>query len=155
MHKEVTRMDTLHLSNQLCFPFYAISKEITRRYRPLLEPLNLTYPQYLVMLVLWEKDQLALKEIGARLHLDSGTLTPLINKLISTGYIEKARNPQDERQLIVQLTTRGRSLEKEAATIPEQLVEVLGLTEHEYFTYQKLLADMTVKLGLTGNKTCE
>lgn len=141
-------MDTLHLSNQLCFPFYAISKEITKRYRPLLEPLNLTYPQYLVMLVLWEKDQLALKEIGARLHLDSGTLTPLINKLISSGYIEKARNPQDERQLIVQLTTRGRSLEKEAATIPEQLVEVLGLTEHEYLAYQKLLAEMTVKLGL-------
>ena len=91
-------MDSLHLSNQLCFPFYAISKEITKRYRPLLDPLHLTYPQYLVMLVLWEKDQLALKEIGARLHLDSGTLTPLINKLISMGYIEKARNPQDERQ---------------------------------------------------------
>lgn len=148
-------MDSLHLSNQLCFPFYAISKEITKRYRPLLDPLHLTYPQYLVMLVLWEKDQLALKEIGARLHLDSGTLTPLINKLISTGYIEKARNPQDERQLIVQLTTRGRSLEKEAATIPEQLVEVLGLTEHEYLAYQKLLAEMTVKLGLTGDKTYE
>ena len=148
-------MDTLHLSNQLCFPFYAISKEITKRYRPLLDPLHLTYPQYLVMLVLWEKDQLALKEIGARLHLDSGTLTPLINKLISTGYIEKARNPQDERQLIVQLTTRGRSLEKEAATIPEQLVEVLGLTEHEYLAYQKLLAEMTVKLGLVDEKTCE
>lgn len=148
-------MDSLHLSNQLCFPFYAISKEITKRYRPLLEPLNLTYPQYLVMLVLWEKDQLALKEIGARLHLDSGTLTPLINKLISTGYIEKARNPQDERQLIVQLTTRGRSLEKEAATIPEQLVEVLGLKEYEYLAYQKLLAEMTVKLGLVDEKTCE
>lgn len=148
-------MDSLHLSNQLCFPFYAISKEITKRYRPLLDPLHLTYPQYLVMLVLWEKDQLALKEIGARLHLDSGTLTPLINKLISTGYIEKARNPQDERQLIVQLTTRGRSLEKEAATIPEQLVEVLGLTEHEYLAYQKLLAEITVKLGLTGDKTYE
>lgn len=148
-------MDSLHLSNQLCFPFYAISKEITKRYRPLLDPLHLTYPQYLVMLVLWEKDQLALKEIGARLHLDSGTLTPLINKLISTGYIEKARNPQDERQLIVQLTTRGRSLEKEAATIPEQLVEVLGLTEHEYLAYQKLLAEMTVKLGLVDEKTCE
>lgn len=148
-------MDSLHLSNQLCFPFYAISKEITKRYRPLLDPLHLTYPQYLVMLVLWEKDQLALKEIGARLHLDSGTLTPLINKLISTGYIEKARNPQDERQLIVQLTTRGRSLEKEVATIPEQLVEVLGLTEHEYLAYQKLLAEMTVKLGLVDEKTCE
>lgn len=148
-------METLHLTNQLCFPFYAISKEITKRYRPLLEPLHLTYPQYLVMLVLWEKDQLALKEIGARLHLDSGTLTPLINKLISTGYIEKARNPEDERQLIVQLTSEGRTLETQAATIPERLVEALGLTEKEYVAYQRLLADMSVKLGLDGGTICK
>lgn len=148
-------MDTLHLSNQLCFPFYAISKEITKRYRPLLEPLHLTYPQYLVMLVLWENDHLALKEIGARLRLDSGTLTPLINKLISTGFIEKARNPEDERQLIVQLTSEGRTLETQAATIPARLVEALGLTEKEYVAYQRLLADMTVKLGLDDGAICK
>lgn len=148
-------MEVLHVSNQLCFPFYAISKEITKRYRPLLEPLHLTYPQYLVMLVLWETDQLALKEIGKRLRLDSGTLTPLTNKLISTGYIEKARNPADERQLIVQLTPTGRVLEEKAASIPEQLVELLGLTEAEYITYQKLLTEMSVKLGLVGDKTCK
>lgn len=147
-------MDALHLSNQLCFPFYAVSKEITRRYRPLLEPLQLTYPQYLVMLVLWETDQVSLKTIGLRLHLDSGTLTPLVNKLISQGYVEKARNPDDERHLVIQLTATGRSLEAEAADIPEKVVAILGLTEQEYFAYQRMLADLSMKLGLDGDTTC-
>lgn len=142
-------MDALHLSNQLCFPFYAVSKEITKRYRPLLEPLQLTYPQYLVMLVLWETDQLSLKKIGERLHLDSGTLTPLVNKLISQGYIEKARNPHDERQLVIQLTPTGRALQHDAADIPAKLAEVLGLTEHQYSAYQKMLTDLSMKLGLS------
>lgn len=147
-------LDTLHLSNQLCFPFYAISKEITKRYRPLLEPLQLTYPQYLVMLVLWERDQLALKEIGARLHLDSGTLTPLINKLISIGYIEKARNPKDERQLVVQLTVLGKTLQSKAASIPEQLARNLGLTADEYEEVQSTLIQLSYRLGLSHQSTC-
>ncbi|WP_342527243.1 MarR family transcriptional regulator [Chryseomicrobium sp. FSL W7-1435] len=146
-------MDALHLSNQLCFPFYAVSKEITKRYRPLLEPLHLTYPQYLVMLVLWETDQVSLKTIGLRLHLDSGTLTPLINKLISQGYLEKARNPHDERQLVIQLTATGRSLEEKAADIPEKVVTILGLTEQEYFAYQKMLVNLSTKLGLVNEAT--
>lgn len=146
-------MDALHLSNQLCFPFYAVSKEITKRYRPLLEPLQLTYPQYLVMLVLWETDHLSLKKIGERLHLDSGTLTPLVNKLISQGYIEKARNPHDERQLVIQLTPTGRALKNDAADIPAKLAEVLGLTEHQYSAYQKMLTDLSMKLGLS-DATC-
>jgi len=81
-------MNVLHLTNQLCFPFYSISKEITKRFRLLLEPLHLPYPQYLVMLVLWEQDQIPMKAIRTRLQLDSRTLTPLINKLITLGYIE-------------------------------------------------------------------
>ncbi len=147
-------MEALHLSNQLCFPFYAVSKEITKRYRPLLEPLHLTYPQYLVMLVLWETDQVSLKTIGKRLHLDSGTLTPLVNKLISQGYLEKTRNPGDERQLVVQLTGEGRALQKQAESIPEQLAEVLGLNENEYFAYQRMLTDLSIKLGLIDDATC-
>ena len=147
-------MEALHLSNQLCFPFYAVSKEITKRYRPLLEPLHLTYPQYLVMLVLWETDQVSLKTIGKRLHLDSGTLTPLVNKLISQGYLEKARNPQDERQLVIQLTGEGRALQKQAESIPAQLAEVLGLSETEYLAYQRMLADLSLKLGLAEDATC-
>ena len=147
-------MNALHLSNQLCFPFYSISKEITKRYRPLLEPLHLTYPQYLVMLVLWKQDRIAMKEIGARLKLDSGTLTPLINKLIAVGYIEKTRNPDDERHLVIQLTAKGLSLEHEAKQIPEKLVEILGLTEEEYVRYQQMLAEFSMKLGLNEDSKC-
>ena len=147
-------MNALNLSNQLCFPFYSISKEITKRYRPLLEPLHLTYPQYLVMLVLWEQDRIAMKEIGDRLKLDSGTLTPLINKLIALGYIEKTRNPDDERHLVIQLTAKGLSLENEAQQIPEKLVEILGLTEEEYVRYQQMLAEFSMKLGLNEDSTC-
>lgn len=97
---------------------------------------------------------MSLKTIGKRLHLDSGTLTPLVNKLISQGYLEKTRNPGDERQLVVQLTDEGRALQKQAESIPEQLAEVLGLNENEYFAYQRMLTDLSIKLGLTDDATC-
>jgi DNA-binding MarR family transcriptional regulator len=147
-------MNALHLSNQLCFPFYSISKEITKRYRLLLEPLHLTYPQYLVMLVMWEQDQIPMKAIGTRLKLDSGTLTPLINKLITLGYIEKSRNPDDERHLVIQLTAKGLALEFEAQHIPEKIVEILGISEEEYVRYQQMLAEFSMKLGLNEDSRC-
>ena len=103
----------LLLEEQLCFPFYAISREITKRYRPLLEPLGLTYPQYLVMLVLWEQDQQSLKAVGERLHLDSGTLTPLLKKLEASGLVERVKNPADERHIQITLTADGQALRKE------------------------------------------
>lgn len=106
------------------------------------------------MLVLWEQDRIAMKEIGARLKLDSGTLTPLINKLIAIGYIEKKRNPDDERHLVIQLTAKGLSLENEAQQIPEKLVEILGLTEEEYIRYQQMLAEFSMKLGLNEDSKC-
>lgn len=106
------------------------------------------------MLVLWEQDRIAMKEIGARLKLDSGTLTPLINKLIALGYIEKTRNPNDERHLVIQLTAKGLSLENEAQQIPEKLVEILGLTEEEYVRYQQMLAELSMKLGLNEESKC-
>ncbi|PPA69374.1 MarR family winged helix-turn-helix transcriptional regulator [Jeotgalibacillus proteolyticus] len=145
-------MNPLHLSSQLCFPFYAISKEIIKRYRPLLEPLNLTYPQYLVMLVLWEKDHVTLKSIGERLKLDSGTLTPVVNKLISIGYIEKTRNPEDERQLVIRLTERGQALEKEAEQIPVKTHEIYGLSEEEYEQYKGMLDALSLKLGISSDE---
>ncbi|TFE01538.1 MarR family transcriptional regulator [Jeotgalibacillus salarius] len=145
-------MNPLHLSSQLCFPFYAISKEIIKRYRPLLAPLNLTYPQYLVMLVLWEKDFVTLKSIGERLQLDSGTLTPLVNKLISTGYIEKTRNPEDERQLVIKLTESGQQLQQQAKEIPAKITEVLGLDEEEYARYKEMLDELACKLEVKGGK---
>lgn len=147
-------MNPLHLSNQLCFPFYAISKEISKRYRPILEPLSLTYPQYLVMLVLWEQDHVTLKAIGQRLQLDSGTLTPVANKLIATGYIEKTRNPEDERQLVIRLTERGQRLQEDARDIPVKIHEVLGLTEDEYVQYKAMLDTLSRKLGLREDDRC-
>ncbi|AJD92904.1 MarR family transcriptional regulator [Jeotgalibacillus malaysiensis] len=147
-------MNPLQLSNQLCFPFYAISKEIIKRYRPLLAPLKLTYPQYLVMLVLWEKDVVTLKSIGERLQLDSGTLTPLVNKLIETGYIEKTRNPEDERQLVIRLTDAGTKLALQAENVPGKINEVLGLSPEEYNMYKKMLDELACKLDLQDDERC-
>ncbi len=141
-------MNPLHLSNQLCFPFYAISKEISKRYRTILAPFNLTYPQYLVMLVLWEHDGIPLKAIGHRLQLDSGTLTPLLNKLIQSEYIEKARNQLDERELVIKLTATGKSLREQAATIPLEIQRVLGLTDDEYKRYKGMLDELSQKLNM-------
>lgn len=141
-------MNPLHLSNQLCFPFYAISKEISKRYRTILAPYHLTYPQYLVMLVLWEQDGIPLKAIGERLQLDSGTLTPLLNKLIQSGYIEKARNELDERALVIKLTDAGKSLRVQAASIPLQVQQVLGLTDDEYKRYKGMLEELSQKLNM-------
>jgi DNA-binding MarR family transcriptional regulator len=109
------------LDNQLCFAIYSASHAFTRAYRPFLEPLGLTYPQYLVLLVLWDRDGLRVKEIGARLFLDSGTLTPLLKRLETLGYVRRLRDPRDERQVAVTLTAAGRSLEAKAASIPDEL----------------------------------
>lgn len=111
----------LKLDHQLCFPIYAAANAITRAYRPLLEGLGLTYPQYLVMLVLWEQDGVGLNDIGARLHLDSGTLTPLLKRLESQGFVKRRRSEEDERRIVVELTPAGRKLEQAAAKVPLQL----------------------------------
>src|SRR5829696_8980045 len=107
--------ESLKLSNQLCFAIYATAHAFTRFYKPLLEPLGLTYPQYLVMLVLWERDGLTVKEIGQQLHLDSGTLTPVLKRLQATGYVRRSRDLPDERQVRVTLTQRGREIRAQAA----------------------------------------
>ncbi|NGM20952.1 MarR family transcriptional regulator [Roseomonas stagni] len=105
------------LEENLCFAVYQANHAFTAAYRPLLEPLGLTYPQYLVLLLLWERDGLAVKEIGARLGLDSGTLTPLLKRLEGAGLVARARNAADERQVQVTLTPKGRAMEAEAAAI--------------------------------------
>jgi DNA-binding MarR family transcriptional regulator len=106
----MTADDQLKLDNQLCFALYAASNAMTRLYRDKLEPLGLTYPQYLVMLVLWEQDGLAVKEIGERLHLDSGTLTPMLKRMEQAGLLQRTRDPVDERQVAIALTAEGRKL---------------------------------------------
>jgi len=114
-------IDELKLENQLCFAVYAFSREITKIYRPYLEPLGLTYTQYLVMIVLWEKDGISLKELGSKLNLDSGTLTPLLKKLEVDGNILRARDKKDERNLIIHLTEKGRQMLKEAEAVPSNI----------------------------------
>lgn len=119
------------LDDQLCFALYSASLALTKAYRPILEALDLTYPQYLVMLCLWERDGLAVREIGARLHLDSGTLTPLLKRLEGRGLIRRSRDAGDERRVLVALTDAGRELGGRAAAIPPRMLEASGLTRQE------------------------
>jgi DNA-binding MarR family transcriptional regulator len=119
--------DLLKLDRQVCFPIYAASNLLTRLYRPLLAEIGLTYPQYLVMLVLWETPSRTVGELGAALHLDSGTLTPLLKRLEASGLVDRTRDPDDERRVIITLTAAGRTLKKKAASVPEALMERSGL----------------------------
>ncbi|MGK2937199.1 MAG: MarR family winged helix-turn-helix transcriptional regulator [Solirubrobacteraceae bacterium] len=115
--------DPLALDRQVCFALYAASRAVTAAYRPLLEPLGLTYPQYLVMLVLWERGPLPVREIGDALRLDSGTLSPLLKRLETAGLVTRERSPEDERQVVVDLTADGRSLRARAVDVPARIVE--------------------------------
>lgn len=114
------------LEEQLCFALYSASRAVTSAYRPLLDELNLTYPQYLVLLVLWEEDACSIGQLGDRLHLDSGTLSPLLKRLEAAGFVRRQRSDTDERRVEVTLTAEGRALEDRAACIPERL---LGSTD--------------------------
>ena len=112
----------LRLDNQICFAVYSASHAFNRVYKPLLDILGLTYPQYLVMLVLWERDGVPLKEIGERLHLDSGTLTPLLKRLEQAGLVRRTRSTEDERQVLIGLTAQGNGLKERARAVPPQVL---------------------------------
>lgn len=135
--------DCLKLENQLCFPLYACSKEIVRRYTPLLEELDLTYTQYIVMMVLWDKQQINVKTLGEKLYLDSGTLTPLLKKLEYKKYITRTRNKDDERNLEIKITKSGMSLRDKAKNVPVELGKCVNLEPKEakvlYETLYKIL----------------
>jgi len=120
-------VDLLKLDTQLCFAVYAAAHALNKTYKPLLEPLDLTYPQYLVMLVLWERDGLTVKEIGERLFLDSGTLTPLLKRLESAGRIHRTRDAADERQVRITLSDAGRALKAMAGNVPPAIMCASGL----------------------------
>jgi DNA-binding MarR family transcriptional regulator len=111
----------LQLDRQLCFALYSTSLAMTKLYKPLLAPLGLTYPQYLALLALWERDGMSVSELGARLHLDSGTLTPLLKRLEAAGWVQRRRAADDERRVLIALTPAGRELRGKARCIPEQL----------------------------------
>lgn len=132
--------DCLKLENQLCFPIYACSREITRAYKPYLEKLNLTYTQYIVMMVLWEQKEVTVKALGNSLCLDSGTLTPLLKKLENKGFAKRARSVDDERSLIVSLTEEGENLKVKARTIPVAMGGCVDLSEDDVKQLRRILA---------------
>ena len=121
-----SRSDLLNLDAQLCFALYASSMAMTKRYKPLLAPLGLTYPQYLAMLVLWEGDGIAVSQLGERLQLDSGTLTPLLKRLEGAGFVQRLRDAADERRVLLRLTPAGRSLRARAAAVPLAIGKAVG-----------------------------
>ena len=121
------KYDCLKLENQLCFPLYACSKEIIRRYKPFLDELDLTYTQYLAMMVMWDRGEMNVKHLGECLYLDSGTLTPVLKKLESKGYVIRSRSREDERNLIVRITDKGRRLREEALRVPEAMSSCVSL----------------------------
>ena len=131
--------DALLLQNQLCFPLYAVSKEVVRLYKPFLDEIGLTYTQYIAMMVLWEKRSLTVKELGEFLYLDSGTLTPLLKKMELQGLVSRQRNAADERSVIVSVTAEGEALRAKAASIPERIGACLPLTKGEAETLYQLL----------------
>lgn len=117
----MNKYDKLKLENQLCFPLYALSREIIKMYKPYLDKFNLTYTQYIVMIVMWENEKIIFKELGKKLHLDSGTLTPVLKKLESMDYITKYRTKEDDRVVMVELTDKGRALKDEVLEIPDKM----------------------------------
>ena len=121
------KYDVLKLENQICFPLYACSKEIVKAYKPYLDELDLTYTQYIAMMVMWEHKELRVKEIGKYLFLDSSTLTPLLKRLEEKGYVSRKRSSEDERDLIVTITDSGEALKEKAVTIPERLGACVAL----------------------------
>lgn len=131
--------DPLHLDNQLCFALYSASLQMTKLYKPLLDEIGLTYPQYVTLLALWEADGVTVGALGERLFLDSGTLTPLLKRLETAGLVTRTRNAEDERQVLIRLTTKGRALKQKAMCIPEQIGAKAGLTIPEFLTLRKTL----------------
>lgn len=131
--------DALKLKNQLCFPLYAVSKEVTRLYKPFLDPLGLTYTQYITMMVLWESDDLNVKSLGEKLFLDSGTLTPLLKKLESQGLITRIRNKENERSVFIKLTDDGWQLRDRAIKVPEQIMGCLKVDPEEAHLLYRIL----------------
>lgn len=131
--------EQLKLENQLCFPLYASAKEVVKRYKPYLDEIGLTYTQYIAMMVLWEHQTINVKTLGEYLYLDSGTLTPLLKRLEAAGFIERNRDSNDERNVIIKLTPAGEALKDPASEIPEKIKQCLPITQEEAITLYRLL----------------
>ena len=140
-------METLKLSNQLCFPLYALSRKMTSHYLPILDKIGLTYPQYLVMLVLWEEDAVSVKELGHKLMLDSGTLSPMLKKLEDRELVVRKRLKEDERVVIISLTESGKNLKENAIDIPEQIKCSLEVSDKELRELKALATGLLEKIN--------
>ena len=136
------KYDALKIDGQLCFPLYACSREVIKKYKPFLDKLELTYTQYIAMLVLWEKKTVTVKELGEYLYLDSGTLTPLLKKMETKGLISRHRSNIDERILIVTITPEGEKLREIAAEIPYEMAKQYKLSEEKTYELYKLLNEL-------------
>ena len=134
-----SKYEALKLENQLCFPLYAASREIIKKYKPYLDMLDLTYTQYITMMILWETPAVTAKELGEKLYLDSGTLTPLLKKLEVKGLLSRKRSEVDERNLIVTLTEKGMKLREDAVSIPEKMAHCITLDPKEAQELYRLL----------------
>ncbi len=131
--------EQLKLSNQLCFPLYVCSKEIVRRYKPFLDQVDLTYTQYIVMMAFWEKSEMNVKDLGKKLFLDSGTLTPVLKTLESKGFITRERSKEDERNLIVRITDAGLALREKCASIPSKMGCCIHVEPEEFKALKSIL----------------
>lgn len=147
MNMKNDKYEALKLENQLCFPLYACSKEIVRKYKPYLDELELTYTQYIAMLVLWEKKEMNVKELGECLYLDSGTLTPVLKKLEAKGYLTRCRSKEDERNLVIQITEAGEQLKEKAVCVPEKIGQCVCLEPEEASQLYRLLYKVLGSLG--------
>jgi len=137
-----SKYDVLKLNKQLCFPLYACARQSIKLYKTYLDKLDLTYTQYITMMVLWEKNAVTVKELGTALYLDSGTLTPLLKKLEEKGYVTRRRSEEDERNLIVTITEKGESLRDEALDIPEHMTRCVNLEKEEIRELYRMLYKM-------------
>lgn len=146
------KYDALKLENQLCFPLYACAKEIVKKYKPLLDEIDLTYTQYITMMVLWERKEINVKELGKYLYLDSGTLTPVLKKLEQKGYVTRQRSTKDERVLNVAITPVGEALKEKAITIPTQMGGCVALEKEEAELLYKLLQKLLSSFEHTEHK---
>ena len=140
-------MNELALDRQVCFALYAASRAVTQLYRPLLDALGLTYPQYLALLVLWERGPVTVSELGAELDLDSGTLSPLLKRLEAAGLVTRGRRANDERSVEVRLTTEGERLRARAATVPRKIAKATGLRAAELAELRRTLIALTEVVG--------
>lgn len=148
-------IDYLKLENQVCFPIYALSRQITALYRPHLDKLGLTYPQYLVMMVLWEHQSKSVKELGEMLLLDSGTLTPLLKRMEKSGFVIRKRSEEDERIVNIQITEKGQDLKKQAESIPAKIKEGLETDDDQLARIRETLKNMIVSTTKCKNEASE